>query len=228
MTRSAAACVGLLLAGPAAAADWQRDGLAWRVTLSDDDIQELKRDAVAVARWVPEPSARTAITAAAEVLDLANDLGKRNGVEVSGVIGVPGAFVWPAAGTTPFVRLVALQEETRDGLESAAKTWGDVTRRVGGKVATGWADANRFVLRCNPDGTVSLAGGGAGAARFKISRHTDGTVSLWHADGKPCACPPAVGPSVRGAATKLADAAAGAVRWTLRFAPDGTASLTAR
>lgn len=227
MTR-AAVCLGLFLAGSAPAADWQRDGLAWRVTLSDADVQELKRDAVAVARWVPEPSARVAITAAAEVLDLANDLGKRNGVEVSGVLGVPGAFVWPAAGTTPFVRLVAFQDEARQDLSVVAKKWDDLSRRVGGRVSAGWADAGRFVLLANPDGTVSLAGGGSGAARFKIARHADGSVSLWHPDGKPCACPPAVGPSVRGAAAKLADTAAGVARWTLRFGPDGTASLSAR
>lgn len=219
---AAAVAAVLAVSGPARAAEWERDGLAWRVVLSDAEIRELTGDARAASRWVPDPTARVAVTGAAEVLDLVNDLGGRNGVEVSGAVGVPGVLVWPAAGTTPFVRLVAFQADARQSLNGLTRRWDDVTRRVGG----GWADAGRFRLRANPDGTVSLVGGAGG--RFRLKRHPDGSVSLGHPECETCLAPAAPGPVVWRPgvwAARWADAAGDAVRWTLRFHPDGTATL---
>jgi hypothetical protein len=226
MTRTVVIFAAVAAIGsPAAAADWQRDGLAWRLVLTHADVRELRADADAVARWVPDPTARTAVTAAAEVLDLIDEAGGENGVELSGVLGVPGAFVWPAVGRTPFVRLVAFQTEARQDLADEARVWKDLARRVGGRFAAGWADAGRFVLRANTDGTVSLAGGGAGAARFRLSRSAEGAVCLCHADGQDAVLVPVVGPAVRGAAARLTAAANGVGRWAIRFAPDGSARL---
>jgi hypothetical protein len=127
--------LSLLFSTQAHSASLDRTGLAWRVTLENSEIQDLKKGG-ALASMIanPEPAISKAIAAGIQIIDVVNEVGGRRGVEITGLIGTSVNTVTPK-GSGPYDILVGAVDE----ISGIGDHWAGILHRNVNK-AGDWLD----------------------------------------------------------------------------------------
>lgn len=74
---------------------FERQGLAWKLTLSEADVQALSQSATFASDFIPDPEVLLAVTFAIGFIESVDSLGGNNGVDISGILGTPTIIVTP-------------------------------------------------------------------------------------------------------------------------------------
>lgn len=108
---------------------------AWRLTLENEDVQQLKQGVVLTVLVAnPDPVITKAIAAAIQVIDTVNEIGGRKGVEIIGILGTSNLVIVPKGSGGFYGELVKVRNE----IDKMGRHWEGIFRENGDKISKGW------------------------------------------------------------------------------------------
>jgi len=86
---------------------FQRQGLAWKLSLSEGDVQKLSNSATFASQFIPDPEVSAAVILSIEYIQQVDNLGRNKGVDISGILGTSTLIVTPR-GTFNIMNVVQI------------------------------------------------------------------------------------------------------------------------